>query len=217
MAGGRIWILDGHNVIFAIGALQRLQISGRGAEARALLVERLETFAHQRGEKVLIVFDGRGVGVDPDARRTPLLEAVYGHAAEGAADERILREADRRSRRGDRVTVVTNDRSTLASRLPREVIHLRVRDFWLRHIDPPEAADAKPAGGDFSGIEGDMLALAAAVAAESRAREPGGPSDAARPLPEGARPAPGNDQRRLKKERGRLRQKRRLHRRTKRR
>jgi predicted RNA-binding protein with PIN domain len=201
----RIWIIDGHNVIFALGGLKSLQTSERGGEARALLVERLEVFAHQRHERVIVVFDGRDVASHPDALRRPLLEAIYSRRGEGAADARILQEAARLARAGALVTVVTNDMATLAHALPREVRHLRVRDFWLRYIEPPEAADAKPRG-DFADIEREMLALAAAVAAESRKGEPvSAPREAA-----------GEDPRRLKKERGRLRQKRRLDRRLKR-
>jgi predicted RNA-binding protein with PIN domain len=207
MPADRIWILDGHNVIFALGALKSLQVSGRGGEARALLVERLEGFALERKERVLIVFDGRDIASHPDARQGPLLEVVYSRRAENAADQRILHEAAHLARGGALVTVVTNDMATLAHALPREVRHLRVRDFWFRHIEPPATAEQKPAGGDFSGIEQEMLALAAAVAAEARVREPGPPDSSGW----------ADDPRLRKKERGRLRQKRRLERRTKRR
>jgi predicted RNA-binding protein with PIN domain len=205
MPADRIWIIDGHNVIFALGALKSLQLSERGGEARALLVERLEEFAHHSGERVLVVFDGRDSASHPEAKRGFLLEVVYSPRAEGAADKRILQEAARLARRGTLVTVVTNDMATVAHALPREVRHLRVRDFWQKHIEPPKAAEDKPAHGDFSGIERDMLALAAAVAAESCTSE-------RKPAYE---PAKVESRERSKKERGRLRQKRRLERRLK--
>jgi predicted RNA-binding protein with PIN domain len=216
MPSDRIWIIDGHNVIFALGALKTLQVSERGGEARALLVERLEVFAHQRGERVLVVFDGRDVASHPDAKQGPLLEVVYSRRAKGSADEQILQEAARLARGGALVTVVTNDMATLAHALPRDVRHVRVRDFWLRHIETPRAADDKPAGGDFADIEREMLALAAAVAAESRVSERRLSYEPEPPRQAGTGPAPVSDPRRSKKERGRLRQKRRLDRRAKR-
>jgi predicted RNA-binding protein with PIN domain len=216
MSSDRIWIIDGHNVIFALGALQSLQTSERGGEARALLVERLEVFAHQRGERVLVVFDGRDAAVHPDAKEGPLIEVVYSRRAKGSADERILQEAARLSRGGALVTVVTNDMATLANALPREVRHLRVREFWLRHIETPGAVEDKPAGGDFADIEREMLALAAAVAAESRVSERRLACEPEPPKPAGTEPATARDPRRSKKERGRLRQKRRLDRQAKR-
>ena len=73
----RIWIMDGHNMIFAIPPLQRLQVSDRREEARRGLADRLEQFALVRGEKVLLVFDGNALPSNPDAARGPLFEIVY--------------------------------------------------------------------------------------------------------------------------------------------
>ncbi|HEV8199012.1 MAG TPA: NYN domain-containing protein, partial [Candidatus Polarisedimenticolia bacterium] len=102
-----IWILDGHNIIFALGGLQALQTSGRGAEARSRLVERLQAFAHQQGERVLVVFDGNELATNPDELRTPLFEIVYTRRGHQVADDRILVEARRRAQAGETVTVVT--------------------------------------------------------------------------------------------------------------
>ena len=179
MAGSRLWIVDGHNIIFALAPLQRRQVSGAGAEARALLVERLERFAHRRGERVLVVFDGPdasgGLPGGAEIRTSPLLEVVYGRRGGGGADRRILGEARSRAGRGLAVTVVTDDIRTLAIDLPRSVRHLTVREFWLAHIEPPAADGEKPAPGTaFADIEQALLALEAEQAAlEEKALEAG--------------------------------------------
>ena len=156
MTGKRIWIMDGHNIIFAVPSLQSLQVSDRRDEARQTLAERLERFAHTRGEKVLIVFDGMNLPSNPDANRRGIFEVTYMHQGEGGADTRIIYEARQRLEQGHPVTVVTNDVSTLARHLPRSVDHLGVREFWLKHIDKRAASassavssgDRSPAGGD---------------------------------------------------------------------
>jgi predicted RNA-binding protein with PIN domain len=38
MPSGRVWLIDGQNVIFAIPGLEALQTSGRGDEARDILI-----------------------------------------------------------------------------------------------------------------------------------------------------------------------------------
>lgn len=211
----RHWILDGHNIIFAVGGLQRLQKSGRGTEARALLVERLEAFAHRRQERVLLVFDGRGVQEPRASSRASLFEEVYSRG-DGGADRRILDEARRLVAQGTLVTVVTNDMRTLANALPREARRLRVRDFWLEHIEPPDGEDEKRIEGDFSDIEQSLLDLPpderprpvrrGAAAASVKGAVPGGEPSAVLTREEAMR---------RKRERGRLRQARLLERRKK--
>src|SRR2546428_13787871 len=88
MAPNRIWIMDGHNMIFAIRPLQELQVSDRREEARSGLADRLERFALARGEKVLVVFDGNDLPSNPGATRTPLLEPVSTRRGDGGADDR---------------------------------------------------------------------------------------------------------------------------------
>ena len=212
----RHWILDGHNIIFAVGELQRLQTSGRGTEARALLVERLEAFAHRRQERVLLVFDGRGVHGPQASRRAALFEEIYSRG-EGGADLRILDEARRLAAQGTVVTVVTNDMRTLANALPREARRLRVRDFWLEHIEPPAGEDEKRIEGDFSDIEQSLLALPP----DQRPRpvRPGAASGSGErnAAPRSGHPAAVTREEavRRKRERGRLRQARLLERRKK--
>lgn len=221
----RIWIMDGHNMIFAIPALQRLQVSDRREEARARLAETLERFATGRGEKVLLVFDGNQVQANPDAVRRPLFQVTFTRRGEGVADDRIIHEARACFERGLQVTVVTNDVSTLARNLPHGVRHLGVDAFWCRHIEKrrpgeDDDEDDKRVPGDISDLEREMLAQAAqaepapprygpfppaagtgrgAVASSGPAAAAGAPGDRAVP-----------DRTRLKRERGRLRQTRRL-------
>jgi predicted RNA-binding protein with PIN domain len=227
----RIWIMDGHNMIFAIPGLERLQVSDRREEARAGLADRLQRFAIARGEKVLVVFDGNQMLSNPDAVRSPLFEVVYSRRGEGVADDRIIHEARACSARGLTVTVVTDDVRTLAIELPRGVQRLGVRAFWRKHIDKEDRAGDgdgdKRIEGDFSDFEREMLARDAA--AEEREFSVGEPAaDPARPGADPARPgargresaasgpetgaAPATMRDRIldKRVRGRLRQERRL-------
>ena len=239
MTGKRIWIMDGHNIIFAIPSLQRLQVSDRRDEARQGLADRLERFAHARGEKVLVVFDGNELSSSPDTIQRPLFEIVYMRRGEGVADDRIIYEARQLSEQGRPVTVVTNDVSTLAGRLLRGVDHLGVQEFWLKHIDKPPAAGGKRVEGDFSDVESEMLAQATAAESAPRAYGTDSASRIGGPLGIGASAAAswaghGSDSNhrddpnsrqsaeealrerlRRKRERGRLRQERRLKRRPK--
>jgi predicted RNA-binding protein with PIN domain len=214
----RHWILDGHNIIFAIGGLQTLQTSQRGTEARSLLVERLRTFAHQCGERVLVVFDGNELATDPDALRTGLFEVVYTRRGHQVADDRILSEARRSAQRGDAVTVVTNDRNTLGNLLPRGVRRIGVREFWLTHIEPRPREEEKPARGDFADIEQALLALPPDERPRKlRARAASGTAAPGESRP-GSSASPETLRREAlgrKRERGRLRQERLLKRRPK--
>ncbi len=202
-------------MIFAMGGLQRLQVSGRGEEARRALVDRLRRFAQARGQQVLIVFDGIDLPSNPDALREPFLEVAYARrregAAKGAADDRILHEARSRTERGHRVTVVTDDVHTLAGELPEGVQHLKVQAFWLKYIDRAVDETIKRVEGDFSDVEHEMLARAAVA-------EPA-PAEPARLRRTGEVPVAGEAKAELirrKRETGRLRQERRLRRRVRR-
>jgi len=224
MPSKRLWLIDGHNIIFAVPSLQALQVTDRRDEARQALAGSLERFAHARGEKVRIVFDGNELASNSDAGRGALLEITYTRRGEETADDRIIHEARRRAAQRLPVTVVTNDISTLAGRLPRGVDHLGVGEFWLKHIEPRPAPGGKTIAGDFSDVESALLEYSAAEeASAARAAEttPGmaasgapqqGPRSSieedrsARPSAEAAR----RDRIRLKREKGRLRHQRRL-------
>jgi len=215
MTATPIWILDGHNMIFAIPGLERLQVSGRREEARRGLVDRLRRFADARGEKVLIVFDGNDLESNPDAIQEPLLEVVYARRSEGEADDRIIHQARTGIEQGQSVTVVTNDVRTLAGELPDGARHLEVRLFWRKYIEPVRDPDDKRVEADFSGVERELEARAAD--AEGGAGSSTRPSGAVGPPrmdagPPSAEASPGERLRR-KRERGRLRQERRLKRR----
>jgi predicted RNA-binding protein with PIN domain len=214
MTAQRVLMVDGHNMIFAIAGLESLQRSNRGGEARALLVERLEAFAHRTGERVLVVFDGNDLPSSQDAVSTPLFETIYARRGDQAADRRIVSEAARLAGRGVLVTVVTDDVNTLATALPRAVRRLGVRAFWLRHIEPPPEADEKRVEGDFADIERALLDLAASEPLPASRRvappiaRPEGPASASR----AETPA---ERLRRKRDRGSQRQERRLKRRAK--
>jgi predicted RNA-binding protein with PIN domain len=212
--GKRIWIVDGHNVIFAIPRLERLQVSGRGGEAREGLVDTLRRFALPRRQRVLIVFDGDELARQPEVIREPFLEVTYTRRSEGGADVGILREARSLLQRGHPVTVVTNDVSTLARELPDGVEHLGVRPFWRKYIVGAQAG--KRVAGDFSDLESEMLALAAV--AEPAAALVNERKSVPSPPGSGGQTAEANARRQrilVKKARGRARQERRLMRRLK--
>ena len=224
MAAARIWLLDGHNMIFAIQPLRTLQDSGRGDEARRGLVDRMRLFARTRGQKVLVVFDGIDLPSNPDVVREPYLEVIYARPSEGKADGRIIHEARVLLDRGHGVTVVTNDVRTLAGELPKEARHLRVEEFWLKHIEPAAVQEGKRVEGDFSDVEREMMTRAALSEPEPPAA---GPTTPGRTGKRPASPAGGGlrgraagreamaEAIRRKRERGRLRQERRLKRRPK--
>ena len=203
-------MVDGHNLIFAIRGLHEMQVSGRGDEARGALVDSLRRFAQSRGEQVLLVFDGSDLQHNPNVFREPFFETVYARSGDGKADDRIIHEATLRSEQGQHVTVVTDDMRTLAVKLPRSVLHMRVQAFWLKHIERAADPEGKPVEGDFSDIERELEARAALEDPVPVVRD-----DALkRPAPSSAEARPAETIRR-KKERGRLRQERRLRRRPK--
>jgi predicted RNA-binding protein with PIN domain len=201
--------MDGHNMIFAIPSLQRLQVTDRREEARSSLADSLERFALARNETVHVVFDGNELPSNPEALRKPLFETVYTRRGEEVADDRILREARRCLERGLVVTVVTDDVRTLARELPRGVRRVGVREFWLKHIEREARQGGKRIEGDFSDVERDMLAHAALAEA---APEPRDPAPGSRP-PAAAEESV-RERIRRKREKGRQRQKRRLERRA---
>jgi len=210
MVTRRIWIVDGHNMIFAIRRLQMLQEADHGEEARRQLVERLRRFAQTRRADVLVVFDGIDLPWNSDVLREPFLEVAFAARGEGGADARIIHAARSRQKQGRRVTVVTDDVSTLARNLPEEVDHLGVQAFRLKYLDDPAGRTSKRVEGDFSDVEKELEALAAAAEPEPRDHRPvGSPRTGAPRSGEGA----ARERIRRKKEKGRQRQERLLKRR----
>lgn len=209
MSRKRVWIVDGHNVIFAIHELKELQVGGRGDEARQALCERLEGFARQRQQRVVVVFDSGAAASGRGGARGAHFEIVYAAGGAGAADRHIVREAERRAGEGLPVAVVTDDVRTLASRLPRGVRHFAVREFWLTEVEPRPAADDKPVSGDFADLEREMLVQAAKSERLAAVAEPTQRGFDPPPVSH-ARVDAAAERLRSKRARGRLRQERRL-------
>ena len=85
------------------------------------------------------------------------MEAVYSRRSDGEADDRIIHEARSWLEQGHRVTVVTDDVSTLAGELPDSVQHLAVHGFWVKFIERVLGQAGKRVEGDFSDVEKEMV------------------------------------------------------------
>jgi len=167
----RSWIVDGHNAIFALPELAALQEAGQGAEARARLEALLLPFASRLRENLVVVYDGnRRAG--GSAAQGPLLRVLFSEPPD-EADDWIVDLARAAVRRGRAVTVVSNDRSSLAPRLPAETLVLAVEEFrrrWLEAPRPVAAGQEKLlAPEDARAVEGRLIAHHGA----SRALTPG--------------------------------------------
>jgi predicted RNA-binding protein with PIN domain len=146
-----IWIVDGHNMIFALPRLAELQEQGARSRAREQLAALLRTFTGAR-RSLTIVYDGNRQPPDPEARDTPLLRILFSHPPE-TADDCIVALARAERERGVHVTVVTNDRRSLIPRLPAGVETLTIETLRRRltprrrsagvaeekRLSPPEA------------------------------------------------------------------------------
>ena len=154
---GKVWIVDGHNAIFALPSLSRLQREGDRSGARQELEALLESFASRLTGTVLIVYDGNAMPRNPDAVAGPHLQTLFSQPPE-EADDRIVFLTEQALNKGRAVTVVTNDRRSLAPRLPKEARVLGVDEFRERHLAPPAAGEGDEAPlGDFSDIERHFL------------------------------------------------------------
>jgi hypothetical protein len=226
----RVWIADGHNLIFRVPRLERLQTEGRRREARRGLEDLLREFAGRTDEKVIVVYDGNLIDANPDGVREDLLETIYSFPPE-EADDRIVFLARQRLSDGFRVQVITSDVRTLGASLPPDVPRMTWEDFRRRHLVSAQEAPEKVVVGDFSDVEAEILRRAAEPPAAEPEMEPITPP--APPLPPSPHPrgpvetpsppaprSPGagyppreeaaREARRLKKERGRRKQARRL-------
>jgi predicted RNA-binding protein with PIN domain len=221
----RIWIVDGHNLIFHTPRLEELQSSGRRREARRQLEDMLRAFAGGVGEKMVVVYDGNRMEGNPDMIREEDFQTVYALPPE-EADDRIVHFCRQCMREGLRVRVVTSDLRTLKKNLPEGVSHVTAREFHNRYLRA-RRAEGKTVRGDFSDVEAELLRRAEEasrrVPKRSRPRKisphrtpPPPPSPVPAPPPEKkpslAMPPMSEDARealRLKKEKGRRRQSRR--------
>jgi predicted RNA-binding protein with PIN domain len=129
------WIVDGHNVIFAVPEWEGLQIRGRRREARVSLEASFEAFGRAVGRQVWVVYDGNDQLRNPDARERPFLRTIYSHPPE-EADDRILSLARQLERSGEKPMVVSSDRSTLVARLGRGIGSIDVHEFFREVYGP---------------------------------------------------------------------------------
>ncbi len=168
----RVWIVDGHNAIFALPFLSRLQQEGERQQARRQLEEILRPFAAKLDHPVAVVYDGNRLLPNPEACETGHLRTLYSQPPE-EADDRIVFLAAEEQRRGRTVAVVSNDRRSLQPRLPRGAVVMSVEGFWERCLQP-SAAPAEPAlpSGDFDDIAQHFLERRGEIerGARSRAR-----------------------------------------------
>jgi predicted RNA-binding protein with PIN domain len=165
----RTWIVDGHNTIFAVPALSRLQQSGERQEARRGLEAMLRPFAESLSDCLYIVYDGNRLARNPDARDSGRLRMLYSQPPE-EADDRIVFLAQRERGRGRPVTVVTNDRRSLAPRLPAGTVTMSVEVFCDACLSsPPASAQERSAPpGDYGDIERHFLERASEMARLAR-------------------------------------------------
>jgi predicted RNA-binding protein with PIN domain len=137
----RLWIIDGHNMIFSLPQLAALQEAGERALARTRLEDFVAGFASRLRDPLIIVYDG-----DRDSpagkRSASPVRVLFSRPAE-EADDRIIAMAEQAVREGRAVAVVSNDRRSLASKLPRAVAVSSVEEFVERWIEPPPHAPRK--------------------------------------------------------------------------
>lgn len=122
------WLVDGHNLLFAIPDLEQKQQQGRRSEARAELQDRLESFGRAIGRQICVVFDGVEGPSSSSLVRSPHLETIYSNPP-AEADDQICSLAAQWIRDGESVAVVTSDQKTLVPRLPKGVRPIPTSQF----------------------------------------------------------------------------------------
>lgn len=156
------WLVDGHNVIFNVPHLDRLQDQDRRA-ARDQLTNLCTTFAHRYQVRVTLVFDGAGGILLPGSiKKQSSIEVVYADPEE-QADGRIVFRAEKLVKAKESLVVVTNDRG-LIDNLPKGAEVVSTEAFWkMLHEDRRRDADAKPRVSDpdirahFMALESETL------------------------------------------------------------
>jgi hypothetical protein len=152
----RIWIVDGHNLIFQIPHLEELQTTNKRHDARRGLEHIFASFVEQSRERVVIIYDGNRLERNPDVVSLDNLETIYTMPPE-EADDRIQYLSSQYLADGFRVRVLTSDLRTLGRGLPDEAIIVSPVDFFRSRSRPPEGADEKRIEGDFSDVEAELL------------------------------------------------------------
>ena len=183
-----LWIIDGHNVIFAVDVLEDLQLGGKKREARDTLSERCRAFAAAKNAEVVLVFDGVP-GYTEGAEPGPGLEIVF-EAHGDKADGRILLRAEQAGRR--KVRVVTGDRG-LIERLPSGVVVVSSQAFWnqlwtRKRKESKEPFQAPDIEQHFLDVEDETLKNLDTKRPQTLKRNPGARfrrEQAVKPLPEG--------------------------------
>jgi len=164
----RSWIVDGHNAIFAVDALSHLQQTGERQEARRRLEAWLRPFAEHLARPLCIVYDGNRLAPNPDALDFHHMRTLYSQPPE-EADDRIVYLAQSERQIGRPVTVVSNDRRSLAPRLPAGVITMSVEDFFRDCITPAQPAEERAAPpGDYGDIVRHFVDREGEIAREAR-------------------------------------------------
>lgn len=146
----RLWIIDGHNLIFALPTTNRLQRNGEGQSARAELERILAPFTRILSRNLVIVYDGNELLPNPDAGEHRGFQILFSQPPEEEADDRIIFLAQQACSRNESVTIVTDDRRTLTSRLPLAAQVVAIAEFRQRYLQAalPSAPDEKEVSAD---------------------------------------------------------------------
>lgn len=125
----RVYIVDGHSVIFTTPELRDLHGSGlRGEIARKELIRILTDFQDRNEVSVILVFDGQGVDNKPEPRQEKDIMVIYSRQHQ-SADAVIERLAASYAERYD-INVVSNDRAILDSVSSAGAHAMSVRSMW---------------------------------------------------------------------------------------
>ncbi len=177
-----LWIVDGHNAIFAVGRLCRLQMEGKRQEARRRLELMLEPFARLLNRPLLLVFDGNELIPNPEAGERAGIRTLFSQPPEDA-DDRIVYLTEQARSRGEAVAVVTNDRRSLAPRLASGTGILAIEVFIDQHLQPLLPEPRKEDGlsrADRDEIAAAFLAREDEIRQDARRRARGRERDAVR-------------------------------------
>ncbi|MEM9281324.1 MAG: NYN domain-containing protein [Verrucomicrobiota bacterium] len=99
-------LVDGNNIIHAWPELRERHEEQRGS-AHAELIRELREYGGWSGDRVVVVFDGRGVGVSEEPRESGL-QVFY--TSDGRSADAVIEELARRYAGIYDITVATDDR-----------------------------------------------------------------------------------------------------------
>ena len=125
----RVYIVDGHSVIFSTPELREYHGAGKQGEvARNELIRTLTDFQDRNDVKVILVFDGQGRNNKPEPRQEMDIMVIYSRARQ-TADSVIERLAAKYAERYD-INVVSNDRAVLDTVSSSGAHAMSVRSMW---------------------------------------------------------------------------------------